>query len=435
MRRWEEKPRTINVAEEADVIVAGAGPAGVAAAISAARAGAKTILVEQTECLGGVATSGMMSHWCGGTTSKIVDEIQQRCYDIPCKGENKELPKGWKINHEKLKRVLFEMMDEAGVTVRLHSFVSGAAMEGNKVCGIITESKSGREMLAAKVVIDATGDGDVAYKAGAEFQKGREGDGLMQPVTIMFKMGGVDLSRAVFPGSFETKIEIPAGEIQALAYKILPKPAGHALLYQDPQDGFVVANMTNMTGIDGTDVKSLTKGEIACRQQIPLIMDFLNKYVPGYENAFLVSSASYVGVRETRHFKGLYTLNEHDIVEAKRFDDWIASKCRFNFDIHNIKGPGLDENGAQHNFKCKGQYSIPFRCCVPEKIDGLLLAGRNISGTHKAHSNYRVMPICANMGYGTGAAAAVAVKDNVEVRNVDINKVHAILEKQGITQD
>ncbi|HBC89402.1 MAG TPA: pyridine nucleotide-disulfide oxidoreductase, partial [Lentisphaeria bacterium] len=142
--------------------------------------------------------------------------------------------------------------------------------------------------------------------------------------------------------------------------------------------------------------------------------------------------ATNVGVRETRHFKGLYTMNETDIVEAKVFDDWIATRNFFNFDIHNIEGAGLDANGAQHKFKARGDYTIPYRCCVPEKIDGLLLSGRNISGTHKAHSNFRVMSICLNIGHGTGVAAALAAKKNIQPRKVDAREVQEILKKQGM---
>ena len=162
------------------------------------------------------------------------------------------------------------------------------------------------------------------------------------------------------------------------------------------------------------------------------IVLFLREFAPGYEHCYLVTSAQNVGVRETRHFKGVYTMTPEDIVEARIFDDWIATRNRFNFDIHNVEGSGLDKNGAQKYFRDKGQYTIPYRACVPEKIDGLLLSGRNISGTHKAHSNFRVMPICMNVGLGVGTAAAVAVKENVLPRNVDVKTVQALLEKQGV---
>ena len=425
--------RRLPVSACADVIVAGAGPAGCAAAIAAARAGAKTILVEQFNCVGGMATGGMMSHFTGGTESPLFDEIEARVRSekagvfCPDQGAGPQ-----EINHEVLKKVLFDMLTEAGVTLRLYTFVCGAVMDGNTVKGIITESKSGRSVMTAKVVIDATGDGDVAAKAGAEFHIGRENDGKCQPVTLMFRIGGVDYSRAILPGSFETRVQVPKGEIQALAREHLPAPAGHTLLYPAWIPGEVCVNMTNVTGIDGTSAADLTKAELICRRQMSDIILFLREYAPGYEKCYPVTSAQMMGVRETRHFKGLYTMTPEDIVEARVFDDWIATRNMFNFDIHNVEGSGLDKNGAQHDFHAKGGYTIPYRACVPVKIDGLLLAGRDISGTHKAHSNYRVMPICINMGQGVGIAAALAARDGIQPRSVNVAEVQKILTENGV---
>lgn len=426
-----EAAREIPVRYHADVVVAGGGPAGIGAALGAARNGARTLLVEEMNCLGGIATSGMMSHWSGGTVSPVTSEISDRYKAL--KWDNEIITAKWVINHEQVKLILFDILEEAGVTVLLHTRCADVVKEDGKVTGIILESKSGREAVQAKVVIDATGDGDIAARAGAEYAKGRDGDGKMQPVTLMFKIGGVDWDHAVFPGAFESLVETPKGELQALARKLLPPPAGHVLLYKGTIPGQVVVNMTNLTGIDGTSNVDLTRAEITCHRQIPKIIAFLREYVPGYEQCYHLASASVVGVRETRHFKGLYTLNEHDIVEARVFDDWIATRNRFNFDIHNVEGAGLDKDGAQKHFTCKGSYTIPYRACVPEKIDGLLLSGRNISGTHKAHSNFRVMPICVNIGFGVGTAAAEAVRKNCSVRDVDVKAVQAVLEAAGVT--
>ncbi len=426
-----ENAGDIPVRYEFDVIVAGGGPAGIGAALGAARAGAKTLVIEEKNCLGGIATSGMMSNWSGGTVSPVTRELLDRCkalkWEVEAEHEHQV------INHELLKLVLFDVMEEAGVTVLLHTRCVEVVKDGNKVVGIIIESKSGREAALGRVVIDATGDGDVAALAGAEYIKGREEDGKMQPVTLMFKIGGVDWENAVFPWGFESLVDTPKGELQSLGRKQLPSPAGHVLLYKGTIPGQVVVNMTNLTGVDGTSNVDLTRAEITCHRQIPKIIAFLREYAPGYEHCYHLASASTVGVRETRHFKGLYTMNEHDIVEARVFDDWIATRNCFNFDIHNVDGAGLDKNGAQKHFTCKGAYTIPYRACVPEKIDGLLLSGRNISGTHKAHSNFRVMPICVNTGFGVGGAAAEAIRENCEPRHVDVKKVQAILEKAGVT--
>lgn len=420
----------IPVKKSVDVLVAGGGPAGFAAALAAGRLGAKTMIVEQCNCLGGVATSGMMSHWSGGTEGQIISEIYQRCMEQKWDCEDIYTPTV--INHDKLKQVMLEILFEAGVEIKLYTLISTPLMDGKKITGVITDGKSGREAIEAKIVIDCTGDGDVAARAGAEYKLGRENDKRMQPATLMFKLGGVDWDNAVFPGSFESNIEIPKGKVQDLSRKILPFPAGHTLLYKSSIPGFAVINMTNQIDIDGTNTEDLTKAEIECRKQIPKILKFLREYVPGYEKAYIISTASWIGIRETRHFAGEYTLNENDILEARVFDDWIATKNFFNFDIHSLDGPGLDKDGAQKKFQSKGKYTIPYRCCLPVEIDGLLLAGRNISGTHKAHSNYRVMPICANMGQGVGTAAALCVKKGILPREANVAEIQQALIKQGV---
>ncbi len=413
-----------------DIIVAGAGPAGVAAAVTAGRLGAKVLLVDQSHAVGGIATSGYMSHWTGSTRGPLYGEILDR-ESRPGPEENcsaKHL-----INPDKLKLVLLEMLAEAHADVRLYTWIAGPLMEGKgKVGGIITESKDGRRAWRAKVVIDATGDGDVAARAGAKFILGREEDNGMQPATLMFKIAGVDYATAVFPGSFETNFEVPEGRIQDLGRKYLKHPAGHVLLYPSTLPGIVTVNMTNVTGIDGTKSADLTRAELVCRRQINEIVDFLRGHVPGYSRCYLIGTGSLMGIRETRHFEGEATVIAEDIVEARVFDDWIATQCNFNFDIHNVEGAGLDKNGAQAKFRSKGGYTIPYRALIPKGLDGLLLAGRDISGTHKAHSNYRVMPICVNIGQGAATAAVEAIRSGVPLREVDIAKVQAALKAQGV---
>lgn len=415
------------VADECDVLVCGGGPAGFGAAVAAARAGARTVLLEESNCLGGMSTAGMMSHWSGCGDSPIGIEITDRMRRYEALPPDWKEDQRWCISHEALKQALFEIAVEAGVRVQLHTHVVGAVVEGGAVKGAVTESKSGREAVLAKVTVDATGDGDLAARAGAAFDLGREGDGACQPATLMFLLGGVDTSRAIFPPSFESFVQVPKGEIQSLGKARLPAPAGHVLLYRTRLPGCVCVNMTNSIGVDATDARSVTRAEIECRAQIGPIVAFLREFAPGYEKCYALSSAQNVGIRESRHFRGLYTLTAEDIVAARSFDDWIAVRNWFNFDIHNIDGSGLDKNGAQAKFHAAGTYQIPYRCCVPETLDGLLLSGRNISGTHKAHSNFRVMTICLDIGFGVGAAAAVAAKTGVRPRDVDVSEVQRFL--------
>ncbi len=406
-----------------DVIVVGSGPAGIAAAVTSGRNGAKTLLIESCGRVGGISTSGMMSHFTGRCGSKLYHEILEKSAQKNFFDQGKVTKY---IDPELLTLTYIEMLEEAKVDILLYTTFCDVIMKEDKVTGIICHSKSGFYAYDAKVVIDASGDGDVAEKSGAEYIKGRESDGRMQPATLMFKIGGVDTERAVFPGSFETLVPTPKGELQALAKEKLPSPAGHVLLYRSTIPGIVTCNMTNAIGIDGTRAEDLTKAEILCRKQIPFIIDFLREYAPGYENCYVIGSASLIGIRETRHFKGVKTLTEQEIADAVQHEDHVVYDAHFNFDVHNITGPGLDKTGCQHHFKQKNGYTIPYGCMVPEKIDGLLLSGRNISGTHMAHSNYRVMPICIGIGEACGAAAALAAKRDIQPREIRAEEIREI---------
>ncbi len=408
-----------------DVIVAGSGPSGMAAAVSAARSGAKVLLIEALGTVGGIATSGMMSHFTGNCDSPLYREFLQRSSDKnPCM----EIGTGTRIiDPELLKDTFYEMLAECGIDLLLYSLCCGVEMEGNRITGVTVQNKSGRTTYHASVVIDCTGDGDVAALAGAEYFKGREEDGLMQPATLMFKVGGVDFDRAAFPGSFETTVDTEKGELQTLAKALLPHPAGHVLLYKSTIPGVVTCNMTNCTGIDGTLAEDLTRAELVCRSQILPILKFLREYVPGYETCYLVGSGSLIGVRETRHFKGLYRLTKEDILAARQFEDAVVFGAWFNFDVHNLSGAGLDATGVQHKFSQMEGYTIPYRCLVPEKIEGLLLSGRNISGTHMAHSSFRAMPICVGIGEACGTAAAMAAKQGRSLRDVDVKTLQNTL--------
>ena len=416
---------------EVDVLVCGAGPAGIGAAICAARQGVSVMVVEAQGCIGGIATAGMMSNWGGHSSSMILGELYE-------KSEEKAREIGWTndnqckantIYHDIQKIVLEEMFQKENIEVLYYTLVCKAVTENDTVTGVIVENKSGRGFIKAKRVIDSTGDGDVAASAGVPFFKGREEDGRMQPCTIMFNVGGVDFSRAVFPPSFETKVETERGELQALARELLPFPAGHVLLYKQPMPGTVCCNMTNAIEIDGTDAKSITKGVFTCHSQIIPIVKFLREYVPGYENCWLMSTAPMIGIRETRHFEGVESISKDDILEAKFYENWVVKRAWFNFDVHNLTGASLDKTGVQHQFKQRNDYTIPYGCLLPKKIEGILLSGRNISGSHMAHSNFRIMSVCLAIGEAAGVAAALSVKQGVRLRDVDVKEIQNYLGK------
>lgn len=424
-----EETNKIPCLYDVDVLVCGGGPAGIGAAIRAARLGVSVMIIESQGCLGGIATAGMMSHWGGRSSSKVMQEIWELSYE---KSQNI----GWDnesgcgknaIYHEVQKIVIEEMVKRDGIEVLYYTQACSAVMEGNEIVGVIIQNKGGRGYIRAKRVVDATGDGDIAASAGVPFFKGRESDGRMQPCTIMFNVGGVDTERALFPPSFETRIETPKGEIQTLAKEHLPFPAGHVLLYRQPMPGTVCCNMTNSIEIDGTDGESLTKGVMVCRSQIIPIVEFLREYIPGYENCWLMNSASLIGIRETRHFEGLATLREDDILEARVHNDWVVRRAWFNFDVHNLTGASLDKTGVQHAWKQKKDYTIPYGCILPKNVEGLLLSGRNISGSHMAHSNFRIMSVCISLGEAAGTAAAISVKKNIKLTDVCVKEIQEIV--------
>lgn len=429
MKNYLEKEHYIPCIADVDVLVCGSGPAGIGAALRAAEMGVSVMIVEMGGCLGGIATAGMMSNWGGRSSSKIMQEIFKRSYEIDSKHMRIDngKPDLTAIPHDLQMIVLEEMMKEANVEILYYTMVCDAVVEDDRIVGVTVQNKSGKGFIKAKCVVDSTGDGDVAASAGVPYFKGRETDGKMQPCTIMFKIGGVDYERAVFPRSFETLVETEKGELQSLAKKLLPFPAGHVLLYQQPEPDTVCVNMTNAIGIDGTDAKSVTEGILTCRSQIMPIIRFLREYVPGYENCWLMSSASLVGIRETRHFEGIESLNAEDILEAKVYDNWIVRRAFFNFDVHNLTGASLDKTGIQKEWKQLGKYTIPYGCLLPKNVEGLLLSGRNISGSHLAHSNFRIMSVCIALGEAAGTAAALSVKQEKRLRDIDVKEIQKVV--------
>ena len=415
-----------------NLVVAGGGLSGVAAAVSAAREGLKVLLVEKSGCLGGAIANNLvypfMPYWTKADNDKkylsqgILKEIKARHdeYVDDCKDHE--------FNSEYLKIVLDDITAEAGVDVLFHAVVYDVKTESRRVSSVEITAKAQKITVEADFFIDATGDGDVAAYAGVPYIKGRESDGRMQPATLMFKVGGV-APDGVIPGSFETLVPTEKGELQALAKEILPHPAGHVLLYRNTTPGTVVCNMTNAIEVDGTDAESVTRGLMTCRSQIPHIIKFLREFVPGYENCWLMGSASLLGIRETRHFEGLQTLTKEDILEARLYENWVVRRGHFNFDVHNLTGASLDKTGVQKNFTQKGEYSIPYGCLLPRNVEGLLLSGRNISGSHMAHSNFRIMSVCIAIGEAAGLAAALSLKENVALRDLDVKKIQ---DKAGI---
>lgn len=393
-----------------DICVLGAGPAGIAAAIAARRMGARVLLVERDGVPGGMSTAGMLNTWCGDAYSSV--------YSYICRRTTKRFGERLIYSPEELKVLLINMIEESGVDLLLHSFVTGVVCDDGTVREVHIHTKSGEIAIEAKIFIDCTGDGDVAALSGVPFDKGRS-DGLMQPMTVQFTVCGVDESRALY-ANVQTP-ELKAKMQEYLADGRVSFPVGLLILLEaiEPHTAFV--NMTNVINVDGTDVFDQTRAEIAARKQIPQIVRFLRENVPGYEECYVIASAAYAGARETRRINGAYTITADDVQSGRQFEDWIVDGALYPFGIHNPNGKVERDKNAPED--TKKRYSIPYGCFTPVGMKNLLVAGRCISGDHYALSSYRVMPICFAMGEGVGTCAAIALRDGVSPTAFDTERI------------
>lgn len=403
-----------------DVVIAGSGPAGIAAALAAAGNGASTLLIERAGFVGGMSTGGLLNIWCGYASSGIFRTV----YELTTKKRGRRHV----YNPESLKHVYLDMLENAGVDLLLHSMVVGADMEGSVIRSVKTVHKGGYTDIAGSVFIDSTGDGDLAALCGVPFSLGRENDHKMQPATVMMMLGGVDESCAVYP-TFGTHPQYEKLMQQTVSDGLISKPAGHVICIEGYHPGTAGVNMTNVISVDGTDPVSLTEAEIHARMQVPAIVTFLREYVPGYRDCYLMSTGAWIGIRETRHFTGDFTLDEHHIQNNTVFKDWIVTEADYGFGNHNLDGSGSDRHNKPYNHK---GYTIPYGCFIPVGVENLLLNGRCISGTHMAHASYRVMPICMAMGQGVGTAAALSIERGGRIRQVDIRALQDCLLRQGV---
>jgi hypothetical protein len=431
----------IPIVDQVDVLVVGGGPAGVAAALAAARRGAKTCIVEQFNCLGGVATSGGHNHisqynaWNDRSqhiVGGIPDEIRLRMlargfatYDGSC----------FDFHVEGLKLLLDEMMAEAGVQVRYYTFFAGTLTEHGTVTGGIIQSKSGRQAILARRVVDCTGDGDAAASAGAAFAQGRPQDGRCQPTTLMFTIGGVEWPRVE---AWRSSYQMRDVWLKAQADGIMEP-------FQDQIMGFwhtdvlpdqVGVNMTHMVNIDTTRSEDLTRATIEGRRQSFHLVEVFRKVVPGMAQCYLISTAPALGLRESRRIRGGVTITADDLMGQRAWPDSIGYGSFF-IDIHNPAGPGM--SGQTWRPPAGFHYQIPYRALVPQGVDNLLVAGRCISADHVALGSLRIMVTCMVMGEAAGAAAILSLHEETTPAELDpsllreqLHRGNAILDEGDI---
>jgi len=410
-----------------DLIVVGGGFAGVTAALEAARHGVKVLLVEKYNCLGGAAVNCLvmpfMNFW---TNDPRTDKKQYLTGDLFMEmvAELRKLGAMDDIrsfDEEPLKLVLNRMCLRYGVELLFNTTVVGVQMESGKLLSLQAWGKSRMLELCADRYIDATGDGELSVLAGCRYRVGRESDGLCQPMTLCFRLGGVDLKRylAAKPGINPLYQQFQAeGKIK--------NPRENVLTFRTLHDGVLHFNTTRIVKLDPTDPMDVTKAELEAREQVFEMYQFLKENVDGLENSYVLSTAMQIGIRESRMIEGEYTLTVGDLKSLARFPDAIAV-ANYDIDIHNPEG-----TGTSHYYFGKGEwYEIPYRCLLPKDCENLLVAGRCISSDHEAQASYRIMPYCAELGQAAGAAVSVALQDKMPLRDIDIQKLQNILKQEG----
>lgn len=409
---------------EYDVIVAGAGPAGICAAVAAARQGARTAIVERYGVVGGNLTAGYVGPILGSVAAGTMRDEVCRLLDVEDNDWIGE--KGLAHDFETAKLSLAELLAaEKNVDVFLQCCVSGTIMDGDRIVGIECASNDGQLRFTAPVTIDCTGDGLVAALAGAEIQKGRE-DGLMQPVTLEFTIDGVDESRGLICIGDVDEVELDGRKFldwckDKAKEGLLPENLAAVRLHPCVEKGRRQVNTTQVNGVDITEPGNIFRADLELRRQIRLLTGFLRDNLPGYENIRVIGSGTTTGVRESRRVMGDYVMQVEDLVTGRRFSDTVVHDALFIVDIHNPAGAGQAEENIQY---CR-PYDLPYRAFLPRGINGLLVAGRCISGTHKAHASYRVMSICMAMGEAAGIAAALCAARKCTPRMLDV----AVLQK------
>jgi hypothetical protein len=410
-----EPAREIKIVAEADVVVVGAGPAGVTAAIAAAREGADTILMERYGHLGGMATGGLvlMMNPSAGQGQEWLDRLNKvsGVHDLS-KTREPEWKHAIMVDPELLKCILNEMALDAGVRLLLHSWSTAAVVERNAVKGIIFESKSGRQAVMSKVMIDATGDGDVFASAGADFDASLDKGYRTSEMAMVFRIGGIDFDRfADFRKARPEDWATMRGEGFRLAgFHIAPVPAQR-------QDVFWVNSF--IRGKSCLKVEDLNWVEVNVRKAMIPFWSYYKNTVPGFENSYIYDSASQTGTRGSRRLIGEYVLTGEEAKAGSKFDDTVLIFPR------GVPLTWPAERPPEN-------VEMPYRCLVPAKLEGLLAAGRCFSSDQAANSMFNVISHCIQMGQAAGTAAALAVKSKVLPRKVDIKALQKRLGAQGV---
>lgn len=425
MQQRIEETLSTPVLGEYDVIVAGGGPAGIGAAIAAGRHGARVLVIEHFSCLGGMWTSGLVNPLFdyenkGGIVQEIVDKINDA-------GMNDHSGHMYTFDMEYMKLLLDRLVAGAGADVLFHTNVVRPVMRDGAICGVVVENKGGRAAYMGKIVIDCTGDGDIAVRAGAPYTMGRASDGACQPMTLMYKISHMDYVQR-YPNPLGKKTElfhIMKAGAEAAGLHDYDFNFDQPCLLKLPGLHTGVMQMTHMRGYNGTDPLDLSKAEMEGRERVWEAIRFLKTYCDAFKNVQLDQTAAMIGVRETRRIRGEYEISFADMQAGRRFPDGFAT-CAFGVDIHQPTG-----KSQENDIPPIRPYQLPYRSLVPLQVENLLVAGRCISGCFEAHASYRVTGDCVAMGQAAGTAAAMALQKKVSPREMDGAEVARAMERDG----
>lgn len=414
-----------------DIIVAGGGFAGAAAAIAASRCGSSVLLFDKSNCLGGAAANCLVNPFMPYAThvdgevkklsAGIFKEIRDRLDEMrQITGEmlHSDSPT---FSEEHLKLVLNRMALESGVNLLFHAYLSDVTCEDGKITSLTVATKAGNISLCADYYIDATGDADLAVQSGCQYHLGRPADNLCQPMTLCFRLSNVDLEKfaAERPHMQELYKQFQAeGKIK--------NPRENILIFPTVQANGLHFNSTRIVKLNPVDPFDVTRAEIEAREQVLELYLFLKENLESMKHAELVSTAAEIGVRESRMIDGLHLLTGTELKECTRFEDSIACG-NYDIDVHNPEG-----SGTSHYYFPDGQYyEIPYRSLLPKEISNLLVAGRCISADHDAQASIRIMPIVCSLGEAAGVGASVAAKEGVAPAQANIKEIQRILVENG----
>lgn len=429
-----------------DVVVAGGGPAGTAAAIASARNGAKTLLIERYGFLGGTPVNALVPVFCPfsdkqkaivrGIGLEILERMQCESWSSPEPEEDNGIPGlDWvAVDPEVLKRVLDDLVLESGAGLWLHAMVTNAKAAEGKIKEITVCGKGGSVCVEADVFIDCTGDADLAALGGAGFEYGS--DGRVQGMTLCFRLAGVDGRRFLdYKKTSGEDGNLHLAAARAKENHEFPSGESHVATFALQSMEIAGVNFGHSFEKSPLDIAELTQAEVESRRRLPELVQFFQKYVPGMEHCYVAASGPAIGVRETRRIRGEYQLTKEDYLQRRQFEDTIA-RYAYPIDVHaesrEVAETGKGDGDYISTAYLPGEsYTIPYRALLPKDLENVLVAGRSVSSDRAVNGSVRVAPACFAMGQAAGTAAALSIRENCSVKKIDIHKLRALLLGQG----